>query len=576
MSIMAKEGDRFALTYDLFSLPTAQHKAGLAGLLLLIDSLRGRRIEPIPYVEELTSTGARIAFNLGELQTLFDDLFDAVLVEVPSRKKRKQKNESGQTVEMEPKRVEQKEEDVDGKKRLTPVYIYEELRPKGAFLQYYYPDGDALLLKLWRDMVWSTLRGVPLTRLVYAKRADGAHSPAALEFWTSLEKSLEKQRRGIILTESLSSSLLIGAEDANAERVSFQGPAADKFLLHMWPVVSLIHVPRKWSLDKAKDGSLGVSRKEAGFVLSIPEPADLSQFREDARIVLRRLDPEPSGFRPRSALIDVHEEAGLEYLYHFANRATKGQGDYTLSLCALELFHLQKQGNRIRQLAVERVLPQKNVLRDYELVRKKYWNPLFKAVILRNLLDGKPWYYHFDLPLHQHRFDLFLPRQGRAVQRMIFFGQDVRRMFESIKVQLERDTKGGIMDEQNQDNRLSMRVYRMVQTYVNLRTEEKSGRKFKDFSKDSKGHILYPPEYREAREKVCTDAFLAMRGRRDQEFIGYFTGTICSVPQYLNQEEYTAVAGALMTDWERIKTLSMLALSAHSYLSGNSENEEVR
>ena len=87
---------------------------------------------------------------------------------------------------------------------------------------------------------------------------------------------------------------------------------------------------------------------------------------------------------------------------------------------------------------------------------------------------------------------------------------------------------------------------------------------------------MYPQEYREAREKVCSDAFLAMRGRRDQEFVEYFTGTICSVPQYLSQEEYIAVARALMTDWERIKILSMLALSAHSYLSSNTENEEVK
>jgi CRISPR-associated protein Cmx8 len=162
---------------------------------------------------------------------------------------------------------------------------------------------------------------------------------------------------------------------------------------------------------------------------------------------------------------------------------------------------------------------------------------------------------------------------------MTFFGVDVRKKFEGIKTQLENDTKGGAMvDEQARDNELSMRVYRLTQTYVNLRTEEKSGKKYKEFSrqKDSGGRILYPQEYREAREKVCSDAFLAMRGRRDQEFVEYFTGTICSVPQYLSQEEYIAVARALMTDWERIKILSMLALSAHSYLSSNTENEEVK
>lgn len=125
------------------------------------------------------------------------------------------------------------------------------------------------------------------------------------------------------------------------------------------------------------------------------------------------------------------------------------------------------------------------------------------------------------------------------------------------------------MGEKEQDDQLTLRVYRLIQTYVNHRTEEKSGRKFKDFrdNKDDKNRIIFPQEYREAREKVCTDAFLAIRGRREQDFIEYFAGTVCSVPQYLSEGDYVAVAGALMNDWEKVKTLSMLALSAHSYLS---------
>ena len=32
------------ITYDLFDLPTAQHKAGLAGLLLQIESMQSRKL----------------------------------------------------------------------------------------------------------------------------------------------------------------------------------------------------------------------------------------------------------------------------------------------------------------------------------------------------------------------------------------------------------------------------------------------------------------------------------------------------------------------------------------------------
>ena len=335
-------------------------------------------------------------------------------------------------------------------------------------------------------------------------------------------------------------------------------------------------MPRVWKLERNKEQGFHVTRKKAGFVLSIPEPADLSRFCEDAQEVLRGLDLESGGFLPRSALIDIHEEGGLEYLYQFAQCSTSEKTGYTWSLCALDVFHLQKQGNIIRQLAAERVLPQEEAISDYGLLRKEIRNPIFKRVILRNLLDGMPWHFHFDRSFHQHPMALFIRCQGMTPKEMAFFGLDARRKFNAIETQMKNDKEGKVMDEQTRDNELAMRIYRLIQTYVNLRTEEKSGIKFKDFSKpkDAKERTQYPKEYREAREKVCSDAFLAMRGRREQDFIEYFTGTICSVPQFLPQQEYIAVAGALMSDWGRIKTLAMLALSAHSYLSENNKNEE--
>lgn len=128
------------------------------------------------------------------------------------------------------------------------------------------------------------------------------------------------------------------------------------------------------------------------------------------------------------------------------------------------------------------------------------------------------------------------------------------------------------MTEKAHDDQLALLVHGLIQNYVRRRTEEKSGRpyeKFKD-NKDPKGRVIYPNEYREALEKVCADAFLAMRGRRDQDFVEYFTGTICSVPQFLPKDQFLTVARELTENWQKIKTLSMLAISANSYLSGQS------
>ncbi len=86
MSKSKAEPKCVTLAFDLFDLPTAQHKAGLAGLLLQIRSMKDRRIAPemIPNVEELTRTTARITFTRDSVQGLFDDLYDAKIVEKSS------------------------------------------------------------------------------------------------------------------------------------------------------------------------------------------------------------------------------------------------------------------------------------------------------------------------------------------------------------------------------------------------------------------------------------------------------------------------------------------------------------
>lgn len=122
---------------------------------------------------------------------------------------------------------------------------------------------------------------------------------------------------------------------------------------------------------------------------------------------------------------------------------------------------------------------------------------------------------------------------------------------------------------------LSKRVHDIVEQYVRQRTEAKSGIKWADF-KDrritdpttGRTRIDVPQRYQEVREKVCQDAFLSMRACRSREdFVTYFTGTICAVPQYLPMGEYQALAEALLggdDEWEQVKALSMLTLSALS------------
>ena len=120
--------------------------------------------------------------------------------------------------------------------------------------------------------------------------------------------------------------------------------------------------------------------------------------------------------------------------------------------------------------------------------------------------------------------------------------------------------------ETRSDDRLATLVHRLTRAFVNHETKEKSKVDFESLRRDDQGRVHYPEAYREAREKACSNAFLAIRGRRAEDFVEYFTGTICSVPQFLKEDEFLALSRALIDTPDTVKVLSMLALSAHSYL----------
>ena len=95
----ATQPTEITLSYSLFDLPSAQHKAGLAGLLLLIDSLRQRAVGPLPDMNNLSATSAKLTFTQDSLQTVFDDLYDAAEVEQRSKSKWKNKKPKREEVE---------------------------------------------------------------------------------------------------------------------------------------------------------------------------------------------------------------------------------------------------------------------------------------------------------------------------------------------------------------------------------------------------------------------------------------------------------------------------------------------
>ena len=545
------------LNYKLFELPTAQHKAGLAGLLVLIKSLELRKLAPLP-LATVSSSFAQISFTQESMQLVMDDLFDAQWVEAKVKQKWKG---------AEPKRIEETEVESNGKKKREKCFIYDVVQPKGMFLQTFFSDGDGLWMKLWRNMVWEILRGVPTTRNVFEERAGGKVSSECTKKWADLLKACEDLKKGKYKLGDISSSLFLGAEASNAEKVPYQGKIEENFLLPFWHIVSLIFVPRELEI-KRMENRLSISQnKELGYVLAIPEPNNLEEFIEEIIDVLRGLPSEKFGFRPKAALIDLMHEGGLEFLYHFANQKTVNSGDFSLSLHSIELYHLEKKGNRIRQLAYDRILPQTSLIQDYQVIREGLENPYYKTIVLKNLLRRESWYVGAEAVFRKEPVPFFV-FTSKTPSEISFFGNDVKRKFGQIEETLKLKKGANCMTEKDFEDQLALRIYRLVQNYLRRKTEEKSGHKYEEFKNDKENNkIKFPPKYREEMERISSDAFLAMRGRRDHDFLEYFTGTLCSIPQFMAEEDFLAISKALITDWQKVKTLAMLAVSATSYIS---------
>ena len=550
----ATEETEITLSYSLFDLPSAQHKAGLAGLLLLIDSLRQRGTDALPGVSQLSATGVKLTFNRDSLQAVFDDLYDAAIVERTSKSKW-----SGKTA----KRIEteEKRDQKSGKMREHKTYVYDVVEPKAAVLGYHYPGEEKGWVKLWRDMLWTILRAQPKARGVYELRANSEPCRQGESTWKELSKSAKKQGH----SQSIAGSLFVGAQATNAERVKFEGMIEQNLLLHFWPLTVQIFVPETIS----RDGREEINGQ--AFVLAIPEISDLEEFCEVFPRSLAALDARVRGYRPSASIITLPEEGGMEFLRNLSliaeQRAEMGNVKYSVS--AIELFFLEKRGNSVKTHTANKIILRQGLLSQYESVRQSCRNPFFKSQLLLNLLRNDPWSEGFLGLFSEHPCEFFI-RIDKTPRQFPFFSTDTRKKFETLTEEFKRLEEARAMANATvpKPQSLEKRIYDMIGAYVRQRTEARSKMKWSDFkdNRTQEGKLAIPPEYIDARQKICMDAFLAMRSRRDQEFIEYFTGTICSVPQFLPSDDYVFVSRTLLEEdgWERIKTLSMLALSAHS------------
>jgi CRISPR-associated protein Cmx8 len=543
-----------SVTYDLNDLPTAQHKAGLAGLLLQIDHMRGQgQLAPeYAFDEQSPDTKVTIHWTSAATDSVFDAIYDAqrVLVRVKSKW-------TGATAVAE----EDVEETVDGKMKKVKVFVYEVVQPKGTFLQQYIVNSPDSWLKLWRDMLWSIPRGNPQSRQPFEQRANGTTCKEGPAAWNDLQKIEKARLKGQFVTGPVAGSLWLGAQAINAEGISFDGRLDQTLLLHFWCLTTMIFVPQVISIDGESEFT--------GYALAIPEVSSLPLFMKAYRRLLAQLPGETRGFRPARAVIDLAAQGALEYADNLTRLVQDDVQKTSVrkAMNSLEFFHVAKIGNNVKTLASGRIVPRDEVLRKYEFIVGKtgeqppFGNPLFRRGLILALLTGMPWYRPFSSLFAEWPHHFFV-QTDKSPSRLSWFWSDAREKFSQEFESMNQSPDDSPSDPQSLLIKL---VHQVVRNYVNERTKARSGidpEKFKAGEKIEWNAL--PKEFFEERKKVGESLFLEFRSRRDQAFIDHFAQTLFSSKQYLSEGQLTTLGQALLNQTDDVKTLTLISLSANS------------
>lgn len=550
------------LNYQLAELPSSQHRAGLAGLVLVI-----RWLERQPEFREKVERGAicrlthldekRAALEINQvgLEALFDEIYAATREQSRSTKLRTKK--SGEVI---PPIAEEDEQVFDRKTRepkidkktgqiqTKKIYIYPVVVPKGSFLadkQYdKTPNGE--WVKLWRNALWEILKGKSATRLPFNARSEGEWKEDSSKVWTSLTNSLEKAVK-------LSGSFFLGAQAKNAEVIPFQDVTRFQFLLHFWFYCASIYVPQKTKFKKDKESKKFVEEPEfIGYAIAIPDVTELELFCDEFLEILKDRSSEIFEYRPRDAIVDLAIESALDTMKRLKDRLVAKEGDKATNnlVAGFDVIHA-KPGEDVKLLGIMRIEPDFTTVDHYSQIRNGYWSPLFRKQRLLNLINHQLWYSGFDKLLCSLPYKQSIEND--------YFRRDVREAFQYEEKTMDEPNMNN--DEKVNDAKINELVFQFVKNYVGRKLESKYQLKWSEV-KDKPDK---KKEYKDKKEKIAKDAFLAVRSRTEQmDFINYFVSTLCSVPQHLKSEDYVSLTQELYKNHDRIRTLTLLALSANS------------
>lgn len=607
MAKARKQPEEVVVRYDLHGLPTAQHKAGLAGLLLQIESMNERRERGADLPRPPTVIGqgrdfAEVRFTSSTTRALFDDLYDADVEEQLRRKKgrsgfRREIHVPARGAPAGPR----------GQK-LEKRYIHEAVVPRGNFLLAYTDGGKEAWQKLWRDMLLAVPRNQDATLGPLRDMAKLRLSRMDASHWVRMDVTQRKNdkrsylycRDGITAWDglvgyhwaraggrpsatSVSGATRLGAQEKSSELVKIEEPTQLAVLLHFWPLAMRVFVPERLDADGEP--------QFLGYVLAVPEVSDLLGFIEAYKKGLSELGARRHRFRPAEAVISLAAEGPLAFMRHLDRLATsRALGRRPPAyLAGVEFFHMVKVGNNTKTVTHGRVPAWDGLLTRYDALMSHGGpqNSLMRAGRLQALLEGQPWFSMLTGDLMRREWSWFVhsnQEPHRTPSAMIDFASDARKQFQRL---WEKEDDVQHPQDPEAVDRI---VYGLVGRYVAEKAAARLGVGASD--RGARRVVTHPGgresvAYQEERRRIAQKLFLALRSRRDDDFVEHFTATLGSVAQRLPEKKYVALTTALMRTFtvqdgedrprtrDDVKTLALLALSAHSRSLSSRRDEHV-
>lgn len=399
------------LVLDIHAAPSPQHKAGLGGLAVLLQTL-ARKSSALTF--RVSESQLSLTLTESSLSALLTYLYQTVNI---SRKtSRPPRSAPYETIVVE-----------EGYGQTSLRHSYTEQRPAGDWLVTLgCPESR---VAAWRDGIWHHLRSVVAARQIYSV----GPAIAIKDLWQRLVQAQHTPQA----VADVSGALLIGARSANAEDIPFRDTPANVLLLHFAPTLAC-PIPLCQADTR---GDLTFS----GLAWVAPVPRSLPDFHEAARRYLTKTLPE---------CVALPEEAALAFLAACPNPG---------ALDGVFHAHLDKQGHNNLVRSTGYLSAGSPLLRQYRTLVAPLTSLPIRRLVLGNLLQ--------EWPAERGLSALALPHENSDWD---FVTRDCRRLAAALQPPAHetlRDRLIAVLQQQTQKRcpSLSYHNYTRGQGYLDMR-----------------------------------------------------------------------------------------------------------